>query len=315
MALAQLRLKQYPEAKYGLGQLIKQQPNDAQAHFLLSNAYAGLGERAGMRRELERAIELEPKYLTARVALARLLLLEGETEKVTEHLAVLNELSPDNADVLRLNASLARSQGDQETASELLESVFETSPSTDSMLLVARQKWAMGEQAAALELQEQWAEEHPDDLTSALSLAKAYSQQDKIDSAIAEYQRVLAKDKQNVAALNGLAWHLRNKQPAKALEYAERAAELAPKSTLVMDTFAVVLLKNGQVMRAKRSIEWVYQEKPNEPAVRYHRAMIDAAAGNKTVAIAALQALLREGGDFSEKAEAQQLLVELQAGG
>ena len=49
--------------------------------------------------------------------------------------------------------------------------------------------------------------------------------------------------------------------------------------------------------------------------MRYHRAMIDAAAGDKVAAIEALQALLGEGGDFAEKAEAQQLLVELQAGG
>jgi Tfp pilus assembly protein PilF len=173
----------------------------------------------------------------------------------------------------------------------------------------------MGDQAAALELQEQWAEEHPDDLTATLALAVTYSQQDQVEPAIAQYQRVLAKDEQNVAALNGLAWHLRNTQPARALAYAERAAELAPESTLVMDTLAVVLLKNGQVKRAKRNIERVYRKKPNEPAVRYHRAMIDAAAGDKAAAIKALQALLGEGGDFSEKAEAQQLLADLQAGG
>jgi putative PEP-CTERM system TPR-repeat lipoprotein len=315
MALAQLAQKQYPEAKYGLEQLIEQQPDSAQAHFLLANAYAGLGDRAGLKRELERTIELVPRHFAARLALARLLLLEGEKDKVTEQLAVLNELSPDHTDVLRLKASLARVQGDQETASALLEDVFETSPGTDSMLSVARQKWAMGERAEALELQEQWAEEHPDDLTATLALAGTYSQQDQVEPAIAEYQQALEKDGQNVAALNGLAWHLRNKQPARALEYAERAAELAPESTLVMDTLAVVLLKNGQVKRAKRSIERVYAKKPNEPAVRYHRAMIDAAAGDKAAAIAALQALLGEGGDFSEKAEAQQLLTELQAGG
>ena len=315
MALAQLAQQQYPEAKYGLQQLVKQRPDFAQAHFLLAQAYAGLGERAGMRRELERTVELAPKDAVARLALARMLLLEGEKEKVSEQLAVLNELSPDNPDVLRLKASLARARGDQETASSLLEDVFETSPSTASMLSVARQKWAMGEQAAALELQEEWAEVHPDDVAATLALAGAYSQQDEVEPAIAEYQRVLEKDKQNVAALNGLAWHLRDQQPAKALEYAERAAELEPDSALVMDTLAVVQLKNGQVERAKRSIERVYQNKPNEPAVRYHRAMIDAAAGDKSAAIEALQALLGEGGDFAEKAEAQQLLAELQAGG
>ena len=126
---------------------------------------------------------------------------------------------------------------------------------------------------------------------------------------------MLEKDEQNVAALNGLAWHLRKSQPAKALEYAERAAELAPDSVLVMDTLAVVLLNNGQVERARRTIARVYQKEPNAPTVRYHRAMIDAAAGDTSAAIEALQALLDEGGEFAEKAEAQRLLAELKAGG
>ena len=298
MARAQLAQKQYPEAKYGLEQLIEQQPNSAQAHFLLAQAYAGLGDRAGLKRELETTIELAPRHFAARLALARLLLLEGEKEKVTEQLVVLNELSPDHPDVLRLKASLARAQGDQETASALLEDVFEASPSTASMLAVARQKWAMGDQAAALKLQEQWTEEHPDDLIAALALAGAYSQQDQVEPAIAQYQKVLEKDEQNVVALNGLAWHLRNKQPARALEYAERAAKLAPESAQVLDTLAVVLLKNGQVKRAKRSIERAYEKKPNDPAVRYHHAMIDAAAGDKAAAIKTLQALLDEGARF-----------------
>ena len=314
MALTQLAQQRYPEAKYDLQQLIEQQPHSAQAHFLLARAYAGLGDRAGLRRELERATELAPRYFAARLALARLLLLEGEKEKASEQLAVLNELAPDHTDVLGLRAALARVQGDQETASALLEDVFETSPGTASMLSFARQRSAMGDQAAAFELQEQWTEGHPDDLAAKLALADAYSQLDQVEPAIAQYQQVLEKDKQNVAALNGLAWHLRNKQPAKALECVERAAELKPDSALVMDTLAVVLLKNGEVERAKRTIERVYEKKLNEPIVRYHRAMIDAAAGDKSVAIAALQALLGEGGDFAERTETQQLLTELQAG-
>jgi tetratricopeptide (TPR) repeat protein len=314
MALAQLAQKQYPGAKYGLEQLIEQQPDSAQAHFLLAHAYAGMGDRAGLRRELESTIELSPRNFAARLGLARLLLLEGEEEKLSEQLVVLNELSPDHPDVLRLKASLARAKGDQETASALLEEVFERSPSTDSMLSVARQEWAMGDQAAALELQEQWAEEHPDDLTASLALAGTYSQQDQVELAIAEYQQALKKDGQNVTALNGLAWHLRESQPARALKYAERAAKLAPDSVLVMDTLAVVLLNNGQLERARRTIARVYQKEPNAPTVRYHRAMIDAAAGDKSAAIEALQALLGEGRDFTEKAEAQQLLAELLAG-
>jgi Flp pilus assembly protein TadD len=314
-ALSQLAQKQFPEAKYSLERLVEKIPDSAEVHFLLARAYAGVGDRASMRGELERTIELAPEHLAARLALARLQLLEGQKEKVTEQLTALNELYPEHPDVLRLQTSLAIVQGDQETASELLDDVFEKSPSTSSMLTVARQKWVMGDQVGAVELQEQWVDQYPDDLIASMALATVYSQEDQIDKAVIKYQQVLEKDEQNIVALNNLAWSLRNKQPANALEYAQRASQLAPESSMVMDTLAVVLLKNGDIKSAKRAIERALVKKPNNPVYRYHGAMISAVAGDKASAIKALESLLGEGSNFSEKAEAQQLLAELQEGG
>ncbi len=313
MAISYLAQKQFHEAKHALDLLVEQQPDSAQAHFLLAQVHAGLGSRSAIGGELETAIELAPKYFAARLAYANLLLLEGQKGKLSDQLVVLNEISPEHPDVLRLSASLAQVEGDQETASDLLEDLFEKSPTTASMLSVARQKWIMGDKMEALELQEQWMEKHPEDLVAGLALAGAYSQQDKIERAIAKYKQILEKEKQNVTALNDLAWHLRNKQPAKALEYAERAKKLAPESAIVMDTLAVVLLKNGDLERAKRNIERALAKKPNRPDFRYHNAMIDAAAGDKVLAIKALQLLLGEDGNFPGRVEVQQLLIELQA--
>jgi putative PEP-CTERM system TPR-repeat lipoprotein len=315
MARSQLAQKQYAQAKYSLEQLIEQRPDSAQAHLQLARAYAGLGERKGLRSELERAVGLAPKSFGARLALGRLLLLEGEKEAVAEQLSVLDELSPEHPDVLRLKAALARAQGDQATATELLEAVFEKSPTTASMLSVARQQWATGEETAALELQEEWVAEHPDDLAAAMALAATNIRQGQVDRAMEQYQRILGKQEKNVAVLNNLAWLLSDREPKKALEYAERASELAPEAELVMDTLAVVLLKNDDIARAKRTMERVLAKDPKNPAFRYHGAMIDAAAGEKVSAIQALEALLGAGSDFAEQDEAQQLLTKLQAGG
>ena len=314
MALSQLAQKQYSRAKVGLETLAEKEPDSVQAHLLLARAYAGLGDSASLKKELERSLELAPRNFAARLALARLLLLEGQKEKVAEQLSVLNELSPDHPSILQLKASLAQAKGDRETATALLEDVFEKSPSTANMLSVARQKWAMDDKMAAIELQQEWTAEHPDDLLASLALATTYLQDDQVEQAIDQYKQVLVKEENNVIALNNLAWSLRDEQPDKALEYAERAAELAPNSSRVRDTFAVVLLKNGEIDLAKRNIEKALAIKPKNPSFLYHSAMIDVAAGDKALAIKTLQALLVEGNDFAEKAEAQKLLSELQAG-
>jgi len=314
LALSHLAQKQFPKAMHALELLVKQQPSSAQVHFLLARAYAGLGDRAATSGELEVAIELAPRHFAARLAFARLLLLEGQKEKLSGQLVVLDELSPEHPGVMKLKASLARVEGDQETASVLLGDLFEKSPTTTSMLSVVRQKWAMGDQMGALELQEQWSEEHPEDLVAGLALAGTYVQGGQINKAITQYTQMLEKGEQNVVALNDLAWHLRNKQPSKALEYAERAKKLAPESIAVMDTLAVVLLKNGDIERAKRNIERVLAKQPKNLTIRYHNAMIDAAAGDKISAIEILRSILDEDRNFPEKAGAQQLLTELQAG-
>ncbi len=314
MALSYLAQKQFAEAMHTLEQLIKQQPKSAQVHFLLAQAHAGLGDGPSTKKELETAVELAPNYLAARLAFTRLLLQEGQKEKLSDQLAVLNELSPEHPGVIRLKASMAHVEGDQEAASGLLEDLFEKSPTTASMLSVAHQKLVMGSQMEALELQKQWIKEHPNDLTASLALAGAYSQQDQVEQAIAQYQQVLKKDENNVVALNDLAWYLREKQPAEALKYAKRAAVLAPESVVVMDTLALVLLRNGDIERAKRSIKRALAKQPKNLTIRYHNAMIDAAAGDNGSAIKTLQSILGEDSDFPEKAEAKQLLTELQAG-
>ncbi len=313
-AFAKFAQKKYRDAEYNLKALLELRPKSPQLHFLMAKVYDGQKDAAAIKRELEQTVELAPKHLLARLALARMALLEKDEVGARAQVAELKKFAPEHPDVLYLDAVLMNKEGSREEAAGLLEQVFKKAPTTATMLAVVRQKWAMGNPEEALAVQEKWTQEHPADLAATLSLAGAYTQKGDLDKALVEFKKVLQKDEKNVIALNDLAWHLRDKQPARALEYAERAAELAPESAAIMDTLAVVLLKNGDIERARRQIERALAKKPKKPAFRYHGAMIAAAAGDKTSAIKALQSLLGEGGVFSEKAEARQLLAELQGG-
>ena len=61
------------------------------------------------------------------------------------------------------------------------------------MLSVARQKWATGDQMGAMELQEEWASEHPDDLAASMALVKSYVQQNDVESAMSIPLKALSK--------------------------------------------------------------------------------------------------------------------------
>jgi len=314
MAASQLAEKKMEDARETLQQLLRRRPNAALAHYMLARAYAGLDDRERVRSELTKAVELEPNLFVARLALARLLWSEGDKAAVSEQLALLKKAARDHPDVLRLEASIARAQGNQQKALDLYERVFEQAATTSSMLRLARQRWGMDDRAGTISLLEDWVQESPADLEARLALANAYASANRLPEAIAQYQRVRQLDANNIGALNELAWNLRNTDPQQALEYAQRARELAPNSPAVLDTLAMVLLDNDQLERARRSIARAAVKSPKNPSIRYHSAMIARAAGDNEAAVRELTQLLDGGERFPEKAEARQLLEQLQTG-
>ena len=146
-----------------------------------------------------------------------------------------------------------------------------------------------------------------------MALANSYAASNQVNMAIKEYVRVLEINGNNHMALNNLAWFLRDTNPQQALEYAKRANEIKPESATLMDTLAVVLLKNGEIQKAQRTIARALVNAPGNLTMRYHSAMIDSSVGDKASAIKTLKAILEKGTDFPEKEQAIKLLAQLES--
>jgi tetratricopeptide (TPR) repeat protein len=201
--------------------------------------------------------------------------------------------------------------GNTNEALKLSEEAFKSSPTRTNMLVLARQQQEMGKHRSAQELLEAWVEQYPEDLTARVALGNFYSATNQTDNAIIEYSKVLDKNPDHLIALNNSAWQLRDSDPGKALEYASRANAISPDSAELLDTLAVVLLKNGDVARAKRTISRAIDKAPENLTIRYHSAMIDAAAGDRSSALNTLNSLLEEGKNFPQKDEAIEFLAQL----
>ncbi|RMG36460.1 MAG: hypothetical protein D6720_05125, partial [Gammaproteobacteria bacterium] len=220
--------------------------------------------------------------------------------------------APDNADVLFLKGLLASVEGKGETAEQVLQQVFEKAPNTKTMLALARQQWAIGQPESALALQEQWVKEHPDDVVANLALSATLVKEGQTDRALERLKAVLETDPKNVIALNDLAWYLKDKDPQQALDYARRAAELAPDAPQVLDTLAMVQLAAGQVDKAGDTMARALLKSPGSPSLIYHRALIEEKKGNLSKAVELLESALKKS-SFPEKADAERLLPELKA--
>ena len=315
LAMGQLSGGENTEAEHTLEQLIAANPSTASSHHLLAMASERNGDRARARAELQRALALDPSYGPSLLAAARMALAERKYDEFDAYLARLIEFAPDAPQVLSLKAAAAQRDGDTNAAIKLASQAFEAAPDTTTLLALVGHQNAGGNGAEAQQQLQQWVNDHPQDIPVRLALAGNLQSANRADDAAAQYIAVLALDPDNVAALNNLAWHLRISDRPRAATYIQKAASLAPDHPQVLDTLAVIEFLDGDYRRAHRSIERALVGSPGSPSLLYHRAMIEAAAGEKAAAITQLQSLLADGAtDFPERADAAALLAELKAG-
>ena len=112
-------------------------------------------------------------------------------------------------------------------------------------------------------------------------LASLYDQDGHYDLAYERYRKQLAKDRQNVAALNNLAYGLavRKSAPREALPLAQRAQALEPKNPLIADTLGWVYFLMGDHQQAVRFLGQAAQAAPRNSEIRLHLAEAFLAAG------------------------------------
>lgn len=311
LARAHLANKNYLEAKLTLESLNGLKPDSAQAQYLLAMSYAGDKNSLKMESALLKALDLRPDYVDARLSLVSYL-VKKDPEQALPHLAELKKLAPDHPLTGKLEAVAQNKMGDPRKALDAYKREFEKSPTSGNMLLLARQHIYMENQSAAVQLLESWVNDHPEDVRARLFLANEYIHLAYPEARItSQYDEILKQQPENLVALNNLAWHLRDSDPTKALEYAQKAITLKPESATILDTLAVVRLNNDQIDLAQDAIRKALQLSPEQPSVRYHAAMIEHASGDSVSAFERLSLLLQDEQNFPQRAEAERLYESL----
>ena len=88
---------------------------------ITSGAEAGSQEFSEAREALEQSVAMSPTYVSARMTLGKLYLMEGRMDDAIQQLNVARELDPRNAAVYSNLARAYRRRGDTARAEEMLE--------------------------------------------------------------------------------------------------------------------------------------------------------------------------------------------------
>lgn len=311
MARAQMALGEYASAKYTLDRLEASGASSAELYHRKAITAAGLKDEEGLRKELERSVEADPDYIPSRLALARLYLRTRELAAASEQIGRLDQLAPDYPDVLLLKSALAELEGDGETSIELASRAYELLPNTNTMLNLSMKYFRQGMVKESVSLQEGWVADNPEDVNARRALAESYMREQKLEEAVEQYEEILARDDDNMIALNNLAWFMLKSDPQKALAYAKRAKGVSPDSPDILDTLALAYYHTGDVTLAREELDRALAARPDDPSMQYHDAMLAAAEGDKAKAKVALGKLLDSGKEFSERADAKALFNSL----
>jgi tetratricopeptide (TPR) repeat protein len=140
------------------------------------------------------------------------------------------------------------------------------------------------------------AREHPASVVFPLQLATLAEQRDQLAAAAAAYREVLKRDRDNLVALNNLAWILAQPQgdANEAMRLVKQAIDRYGEQAELLDTRATVYLALDQPAQAVADLERATAE-GRVPARLFHLAQAHEKAGKRTEARQAWQAAKEAG--------------------
>jgi putative PEP-CTERM system TPR-repeat lipoprotein len=288
------------------------QPDSAAARYWLAAAYTQKGNLKQVREPLIKALTLQPDNPLAEQLLVRLLILARTDKEAAQLLQALQDKFPKNPQVMAAAGQLALQHGDSQRAVQIFKQGLTLFPDNPLLTYSLAQAYRqMDNQSAFFSTAQDWLKKHPQDIQMQWMLANYYSTLKRYDEAEAAFIKLLEIAPDNTAALNNLAWMLRQKNPQQARQYAEKALTLAPDDGSVMDTLGVIVLEQGDKQRALDLLRKASQQLPQNRDIRYHLAKTLVANGQKDEARQVLRGILGDQITFDSRQEAEALLKEL----
>ena len=221
--------------------VIAMQPGNADAHFRLGSLLGRQNRADEALLHLSRAVEKNPQWLEAQVALGNVHLLKGRLDAAQDCYAAALRLAPSNPTIFFNLGMLAQSRLDYKTALANFEQAYALAPRMDGLL--KNLTWAqveLGQFEVAEQRLQELATLRPDD----------------------------------PEVLFSLGYTLQNAhRPEHAIGYFERARTLGSKDADFLFNFGIVLRDLGRINEAMRCFDDALAAKPNfEPAL-WHRSL------------------------------------------
>lgn len=288
--------------------------NALQAQLLVSQE--GTEQALEFLRELA---EQEGAGLSMQIALLRARLSSGQTEQALVQAKSLAAAHPDNLALRFILATAYAANGDSSTGETLLTALLEEDPGRARVWgQLYRLQRVQGDDAAASQTLRDGLAVDPDNRDLLWLQASEFETAGDIDGAISNYERIYARNSEDVVVLNNLASLLATYRSDD--ESLDRAWSIARRlrgtdAPALQHTFGWVAFRAGNVDEALPYLEASAAAMPENATVQFHLGQAYGAADKRDAAIAQYQLTLdlaRSGGPHPHVDAAQAEIARLE---
>lgn len=272
---------------------------NAESLQMLGNAQQGAKQFDDARESYKEALELTPGSIPVLIGQYSLELSTGNTDLALTHAQTIQKALPDQAIGYEFAGTAYAFQNKPKQAIPLYEKAFNMQPSEKVAILLANQYVAAGDVNRGIATLQNWIEKNPNQIQPQLSLSMMLLSQGRNDDSIAEYEKVLQADKDNVIALNNLAWLYSTKGDKRASEVGKRAYELAPNRPEIIDTYGWILVQQGDFKTGSEILKQAAELAPKNQEIVYHLGF----SLNKQGETQQAKAMLKRAIDIAEDSE------------
>lgn len=339
-----LALGDFDSAQRFAEETIRLADDNADAHRVLGHALLNGDDFGAAEESFKRAISLDPSVSEYWLSLARTQIEAGDRDAALKTVADAYAENPGDIQIAALLTSVVANNGDLDAAMIIAKDLRRLQPysatpiALEAEVLARRgdlvEAAALFDEAIEIENASRFAarayelrkaaglpnkddpllehlEQNPLNTNVRLFLAQGYQVDGKNDDALREYQRVLEIAADDPIALNNIAWIYMESGDSRAEEYARRAYMTAPENRQVMDTLGWILVQKGAVDEGAKILRSAAEQSPDLPEVQYHLAAAMIKQGLHDDARQILETVLREGGAFTSREAAEELLLQL----
>lgn len=273
----------------------------AEIHFANKNKDEGA-------KSLKKALEIKPDIVEAQRALIQLAMENKNTSSALEIARTVQKQRPKEPAGYILEGDIHAALKAWPEAINAFRNGLKLTVAPQLAIKLHVAQLASGNTAEAEKTAANWLKEYPKDIAFRVYQGDRASAEKNYAQAVTHYQAALAIQPNNALVLNNLAWAAGQTKLPKAIEYAQKANELAPNQPAFMDTLAVLLTEKGETAKAIELFRKAMTLAPQAANIQLNLAKTLIAANKKDEARKELEALAKLGDKYPSQPEVAKLL-------